>query len=210
MTKKNIEFTETVSERTAIYVLSSRCCRKTKNLLKVSSGGLGRTVFQSLNSSGILSSSSRSGPLRLGDPLLQPWTCNTRWLCWDTDLWVNLTPSKKPTPPPPQSQLPSVLWLSGLLSVRVFNKFFINSGKLHFIYSICLAIEECGVIHRVLHKIACLLMLPRCVSKIKVIDVLERKCAFNAVLTVLLGKPWGFLSPCGYGIGQFSQLNLQC
>lgn len=108
MTKKNIEFTETVSERTAIYVLSSRCCRKTKNLLKVSSGGLGRTVFQSLNSSGILSSSSRSGPLRLGDPLLQPWTCNTRWLCWDTDLWVNLTPSKKPTPPPPQSQLPSV------------------------------------------------------------------------------------------------------
>lgn len=133
--------------RDAVYILSSRCCCWTNKRLKVSSGGWERTVLQRvLTVPRILSSISSSGPLRLGDPLLQPWTCSTRWLCWDTDLWVRLAPSKKPTLWP-RSQPSSILWLSGLLCVRAFHKFFINTGKLHLIYSICHPIDKCGVIH---------------------------------------------------------------
>lgn len=36
--------------------------------------------------------------------------------------------------------------------------------------------------------------------------IAERKYEFSAILTVLLGNPWGFLSPHGYRIGQFPPL----
>lgn len=163
MRKRNIEFTETISERNAIYVLSSRCCCWTKKQLKVSSGGLGKTVSQVLTIPEFYPASPDLVPRDWETPHFYSHGLATLGDCAETQTAEWIWPqAKKHAHTHPQSQPPSIFWLSGLLSARVFNNVFINSGKFHFVYSICLHIVECGVIHRVLHKIAHLLMLLRC------------------------------------------------
>lgn len=77
-------------------------------------------ISEGFSSPRILSSTSRSGPLRLRE-LLQLWTCNNRWLCWDRPLSESDSKEKNTTP---ATNTTSIFWLSIVCQSFYFFFFF--------------------------------------------------------------------------------------